>query len=94
MKAVLFLFKFLIVLVLIHFEAVAQVNDCPKSGIKELKSKNETYVEIQAGGSSKNLLKEESIAPFDLESQRKELPNVATERPNALISTVSKSFKR
>jgi hypothetical protein len=71
MKAVLFSFKFLIVLGLIHFGALAQANDCPKPNNEELKSNNETYVEIQAGGSSVNLLKEESIAPFDLESQRK-----------------------
>lgn len=65
--------KFLIALALTHFTTIAQAKECPTPNIEELKSKNDTYVEIRAGGSPKNTLKEESVGNFQLEDQRKRI---------------------
>jgi hypothetical protein len=50
---------------------LAESSSCPKLSPEELAASNSAYVKIEAGGSPKNILKEESVGPFDLQAQRK-----------------------
>ncbi|MGZ3770590.1 MAG: hypothetical protein ACXVCP_13465 [Bdellovibrio sp.] len=51
--------------------ALGQSEECPRYNPKDLTLKNNAYVNIIAGGTSKNISKEESVGPFNLEAQKK-----------------------